>query len=58
MTTSTLLPIQWSPAVGEPVEWDYHLQELLDSVRQGIAEAVRGAGRYITEAELAPDDDE
>ncbi len=59
MTTNTaVVPIQWSPALGEPVEWDYRLQEVLDSIKRGIEEARRGEGRELGESDLATDDDD
>ncbi len=57
-TDTAIVPMHWSPPAGEPVQWDYALQETLDSIKRGIAEAARGEGRYLSADDLAPDDDE
>jgi hypothetical protein len=57
-TNTTTVAVEWSESVENTVQWDYRLQEILDSVRRGIEEAAVGAGRYLTDADLAPDDDE
>lgn len=56
-TNTAVVPIAWSQPLGEPVQWDYRLQEILDSIKRGIEEARRGEGQYLTDADLATGDD-
>ena len=59
MTTTTIAaPVEWSDPLKVRVEWDYRLQEILDSIMRGIAEASRGEGRLLGDADLATDDDD
>ena len=58
MTTTAVISMNLSPELGGPIQWDYSLQETIESIKRGIAEAARGEGRYIDDGELVADDDE
>ena len=51
------VPLSWSETPTIKVEWDYRLQEILDSIMRGIAQAARSEGRLLNDADLATDDD-
>lgn len=56
--TSTVVPYtELSPELGRPVNWTHvQLQEILDSVIQGIEQARRGEGRILTDSDLKATD--
>ncbi len=63
MTTTTVSTAQVAdvvvvPPIQVPVQIDYKLQEIIDSIMLGIEQAVRSEGTYLEEADLGPDDDE
>lgn len=59
MSNSTVMPLlMHSQPIGGDVQWDYRLQEILDSIKRGIEEAVRGEGQFLQDSDLETDDDD
>ncbi len=57
-TTARVPDVMTVPPLRIPVQIDYKLQEVVDSVMRGIEEARLNQGEFMTDADLRTDDDE
>ena len=57
ISTADVRDVMVVPPISVPVQIDYKLQEIIDSIIIGIEQATQNQGTYLEDADLGPDDE-